>query len=126
MRKYFFMLLLIPAIGMGQAKTILTSNRIFAKNDKVSEFEKALATHAQNIIRVMLGGGYGQLNQVLMQAVTWLQKASAAGVFWIAVTILAQNIPTIGKKMFYPLYDKKIKEIYLDMRTELKGAGLVV
>lgn len=47
MRKYFFMLLLIPAIGMGQAKTILTSNRIFAKNDKVSEFEKALANHAQ-------------------------------------------------------------------------------
>jgi len=47
MRKYLFMLLLIPAIGIGQSKTILTSNRLFAKNDKVSEFEKALANHAQ-------------------------------------------------------------------------------
>lgn len=47
MRKYFLMLLLIPVIGMSQSKTILTSNRIFAKNDKASEFEKALANHAQ-------------------------------------------------------------------------------
>jgi len=47
MRKYLFMLLLIPAIGMGQTKTVLTSNRVFAKNEKVSEFEKALANHAQ-------------------------------------------------------------------------------
>lgn len=47
MRKYLFMLLLIPAIGMGQAKTVLTSNRLFAKNDKSLEFEKALANHAQ-------------------------------------------------------------------------------
>ena len=47
MRKYFFMLLLIPVIGMSQTKTVLTSNRLFAKNDKASEFEKALANHAQ-------------------------------------------------------------------------------
>ncbi len=47
MRKYLFMLLFIPAIGMGQTKTVLTSNRVFAKNEKVSEFEKALANHAQ-------------------------------------------------------------------------------
>lgn len=47
MRKYLFMMLLIPVIGMGQTKTVLTSNRVFAKNEKVSEFEKALANHAQ-------------------------------------------------------------------------------
>ncbi|MEJ7611392.1 MAG: hypothetical protein WKF88_09475 [Ferruginibacter sp.] len=47
MRNYLFALLLIPAIGIGQTKTILTSNRVFAKNDKASEFEKALANHAQ-------------------------------------------------------------------------------
>ena len=47
MRKYFFILLLTPLLGIGQTKTVLTSNRIFAKNDKVSEFEKALANHAQ-------------------------------------------------------------------------------
>lgn len=47
MRKYFFMLLLTPLLGIGQTKTLLTSNRLFAKNDKVGEFEKALASHAQ-------------------------------------------------------------------------------
>ena len=47
MRKYFFMLLIIPLIGMGQTKTILTSSRLIVKNDKASEFEKALTYHAQ-------------------------------------------------------------------------------
>lgn len=41
------MLLLMPAMAIGQTKTIITSNRVFAKNDKVSAFEKALASHAQ-------------------------------------------------------------------------------
>ena len=47
MRKYFFMLSLIPLLGIGQTKTIVSSNRLFAKNDKVAEFEKALTNHAQ-------------------------------------------------------------------------------
>ena len=47
MRKYFLVLLLTPLLGIGQTKTVLTSNRLFAKNDKGSEFEKALANHAQ-------------------------------------------------------------------------------
>lgn len=47
MRKYFLMLSLVPLLGIGQIKTVITSNRLFAKNDKVSEFEKALANHAQ-------------------------------------------------------------------------------
>ncbi len=40
-------MLLLPLFGIGQTKTLLTSNRLFVKNDKVSEFEKALANHAQ-------------------------------------------------------------------------------
>ena len=47
MRKYFFMLLFTPLLGIGQTKTVVTSSRFFARNDKVSEFEKALANHAQ-------------------------------------------------------------------------------
>jgi hypothetical protein len=47
MRKYFLMLLLIPLSGIGQTKTVITSSVFFASNDKVSEFEKALANHAQ-------------------------------------------------------------------------------
>jgi hypothetical protein len=47
MKNLFFLLLLIPVIGMGQAKTVLTSNRLFAKNEKAGEFEKALAAHAK-------------------------------------------------------------------------------
>jgi len=47
MKKYLLMLLFIPVIGMSQTKTILTASRLFAKNDKSMEFEKALATHSQ-------------------------------------------------------------------------------
>ncbi len=41
------LLLLLPLFGISQTKTLLTTNRVFAKNDKVGEFEKALASHAQ-------------------------------------------------------------------------------
>lgn len=39
--------MLIPILGIGQAKTILTSTRYFCKSDKIVEFENALANHAQ-------------------------------------------------------------------------------
>ena len=47
MKKFFFLFLLVPALGIGQTKTVLTSNRLFAKNDKAGEFETALANHAK-------------------------------------------------------------------------------
>jgi hypothetical protein len=47
MRKISFLLLLIPLFGISQTKNVLTSNRHFCKPDKVQEFEKALAAHAQ-------------------------------------------------------------------------------
>lgn len=47
MKKLLFMLLFIPALGMSQAKNVLNSTRIFCKNDKIQEFEKGLAAHAQ-------------------------------------------------------------------------------
>lgn len=39
--------LLLPLIGISQVKNVLNSTRVFAKPDKVAEFEKALAVHAQ-------------------------------------------------------------------------------
>jgi hypothetical protein len=47
MKKFFFLLLLLPVLGIGQTKTVITSNRLFAKNDKAGEFEKALSAHAK-------------------------------------------------------------------------------
>jgi hypothetical protein len=47
MRKLFFLIFLIPILGNAQTKTLLTSNRIFARNDKTGEFEKALSAHAK-------------------------------------------------------------------------------
>ena len=47
MKKVFFLLLLLPLFGIAQTKTLLTSNRVFAKNEKTAEFEKALASHAE-------------------------------------------------------------------------------
>ena len=47
MKKIFLICLLIPLIGIGQNKNVVTANRVFPKVDKVLEFEKALAAHAQ-------------------------------------------------------------------------------
>ena len=48
MKKIFFLLMtLIPFISIGQTKNVMTAQRVFPKIDKVLEFEKALAAHAQ-------------------------------------------------------------------------------
>src|SRR5436305_15224211 len=47
MRKLLAICLLVPFIGFSQTKNVLSSTRVFPKQDKVSEFEKALANHAQ-------------------------------------------------------------------------------
>jgi hypothetical protein len=47
MRTIFLLLLLIPLIGISQAKNVISTNRVFPKVDKQLEFEKALASHAQ-------------------------------------------------------------------------------
>jgi hypothetical protein len=46
MKKMIVFLLLIPALGMSQ-KNVVNATRVFPKADKVLEFEKALAAHAQ-------------------------------------------------------------------------------
>ena len=47
MRKLLLICMLIPLLGIGQTKNVLSSNRVFPKVDKVLEFEKALTAHAQ-------------------------------------------------------------------------------
>ncbi len=47
MRKNLLLCLLIPLLGISQTKNIVNTNRVFPKVDKVLEFEKALASHAQ-------------------------------------------------------------------------------
>jgi hypothetical protein len=47
MRKLFLCLLLIPFTGMSQTKNVMSTFRTFPKSDKIVEFEKAMATHAQ-------------------------------------------------------------------------------
>jgi hypothetical protein len=46
--KLFFLLtVLIPLMGISQTKNVISTHRIFPKMDKVLEFEKAIAAHAQ-------------------------------------------------------------------------------
>ncbi len=46
--KIFFLLcMLIPFAGISQTKNLISTQRVFPKMDKVLEFEKALAAHAQ-------------------------------------------------------------------------------
>ena len=47
MKKLLVIWLLIPLIGMGQTKNVISSTRVFSKPEKIAEFEKALAAHAQ-------------------------------------------------------------------------------
>jgi hypothetical protein len=44
---FYLILLLLPVFGIAQTKNVLSTHRIFPKVDKLLEFEKALATHAQ-------------------------------------------------------------------------------
>jgi len=44
---FFLLCMLIPFTGMSQTKNLISTNRVFPKVDKVLEFEKALAAHAQ-------------------------------------------------------------------------------
>jgi len=47
MRKLSLICVLIPLLGISQTKNVVSSERVFPKVDKVLEFEKALAAHAQ-------------------------------------------------------------------------------
>jgi len=47
MKKIFLLCLLVPLFGTGQTKNVMSSFRAFPKVDKVLEFEKAVAAHAQ-------------------------------------------------------------------------------
>lgn len=47
MRKFLLVLLLLPVLAWSQTKNVSNAFRVFAKADKVAEFEKALAAHAQ-------------------------------------------------------------------------------
>ena len=46
-KMFFLLCMLLPFIGISQTKNLISTQRVFPKMDKVLEFEKALATHAQ-------------------------------------------------------------------------------
>ena len=46
MKKMFLFFMLFPVLGFGQAKTVMTADRVFPTMDKAAEFEKALTSHS--------------------------------------------------------------------------------
>lgn len=46
-RTLLLFIMLAPFAGFGQAKNVISTHRVFPKVDKVMEFEKAIAAHAQ-------------------------------------------------------------------------------
>lgn len=44
---FILFLALLPFAGTGQTKNVISTHRVFPKIDKIAEFEKAVATHAQ-------------------------------------------------------------------------------
>lgn len=47
MKKILILLMLIPALAISQTKNVMNSFRIYPKPEKLSELQKALASHAQ-------------------------------------------------------------------------------
>ncbi|HTI91516.1 MAG TPA: hypothetical protein VL727_13065 [Puia sp.] len=47
MKKLLVIGLLLPFLGIGQTKNVLNSTRVFAKQDRIPDLEKAIAAHAQ-------------------------------------------------------------------------------
>ena len=47
MKRSLLLFILLPLLGIAQTKNVLNVTRVFAKADKVLEFEKALAAHVQ-------------------------------------------------------------------------------
>lgn len=47
MKSFLLLVMLMPFTAFGQTKNVITTHRVFPKIDKVLEFEKAMATHAQ-------------------------------------------------------------------------------
>ncbi len=47
MKTIFFLLMLVPFLGISQTKNVISTSRVFPKVDKQLEFEKALGNHAQ-------------------------------------------------------------------------------
>jgi hypothetical protein len=46
-KRLSFLCLLLPLVSTSQTKNVISTHRVFPKIDKVDEFEKALAAHAQ-------------------------------------------------------------------------------
>jgi hypothetical protein len=47
MKIMYLIFLLVPSLGISQAKNVISTSRVFPKVDKQLEFEKALGTHSQ-------------------------------------------------------------------------------
>ncbi|MDQ6756322.1 MAG: hypothetical protein M3004_05240 [Bacteroidota bacterium] len=47
MKKLFLLLFALPSLAMAQTKNVITVERVYPKQDKVQEYEKALASHVQ-------------------------------------------------------------------------------
>jgi hypothetical protein len=124
MKKFFLLLLLLPVIGIGQTKTILTSNRLFAKNDKAGEFEKALSAHAKKyhkgdvawrVWSIQSGpdaGGY----MVTEGPTTWSALDSRADI--------SAEHTTDWEKNVLPLTDGRGQSGYYDFQADLSTVQL--
>ncbi len=44
---FLLLIVLLPFAGIGQTKNVISTHRVFPKIDKIAEFEKAVANHAQ-------------------------------------------------------------------------------
>ena len=124
MRKLIFLLGMIPFLGIGQTKNVITTDRVFPKNDKIQEFEKALANHAQKfhtgdwkwrVYEILSGpdvGGY----MIVEGPNSWEQLDTRGN-------ISAEHLNDYEKNVL-PLCTEKTSTLFANFRADLSTVQL--
>jgi hypothetical protein len=124
MRKLAMLCLFIPILGMSQTKNVINSSRFFPKIDKVTEFEKALANHAQKyhsgdwkwrVYEIETGpdaGGY----QITEGPVTWDQMDSRGN-------LGAEHMADWNKNVA-PFLSEKYSSMYSEYQEDFSTVAL--
>ncbi len=124
MKNLLLLVFLVPLLGISQTKTVLTSNRLFSRNEKAAEFEAALSNHAKKyhtgdvswrVWSIESGpdaGGY----MVTEGPTTWSNLDSRAD-------ISAEHTADWEKNVL-PLTDGRGQSGYYDFQTDLSTVQL--
>lgn len=125
MRNLFLCWLLIPFLGMSQTKNVISIFRPLPKNEKITEFEKAMVTHAQKFhtgdwkwrTYEIISGPDAGAYLALEGPSSWAQLDERKDISKEHITDLNTN--------FIPLTTGQANQMYAVYREDLSSAPLM-